>query len=88
MGYRIDRFLKTTGVIVETSVAASVKIIGILIVLAIFLYLFVGISKTSDTTGVVAGVILVAGAIYIAGVMGRKEYYRKNGIDPVTKKKL
>jgi len=80
----MNKFLTTFRATIE----AMVKLAAIAIGFTICLFLIASVfSVGQPLSGIMGGILLVI-ALCISTVMGRKEYYKKNGIDPVTKKKL
>jgi len=80
----MNKFLINLSAIIE----ALVKLAAIVIGVTICLFLLASIFNVSQPlSGIMGGILLVV-FIGISAVLGRREYYKKNGIDPVTKKKL
>jgi len=81
---KMNIFLINLGAIIEALVRVAVILIGLTICLFLFTSIF-GVSQ--PLSGIMGGILFVV-AIVISAVLGRREYYRNYGIDPVTKKKL
>jgi len=83
---RLHTFLTKLNAFMDFVVGFAI-LIGVFIVWLFFVGAYANTNHNSAVIGIVGGIIAIT-SIWVSVVLGRREYYKKNGINPKTKNKL